>query len=283
MIEFRLYNLTNSDLDHNMVGTRSATLDESTTDGVQTPNNPIELAEAVALPPTDMSEATRTFIELNFKGVIEKLDQNAATIAMLTGRVADAEKQITELQVDKTNLEIKVEKMSGQLDIKIDDIEQYQRRQNIRIENVKYNKDDTEEQLFDSVKLALSEVDVNIEPKDVIRFHRSAAPKRNKDGNMCAQVLLKFSHWTQRRAAHGANKKARERKVAVRIHHDLTRRRYALLSRARRMIDQHLPNRRATFCYADMNSNLLIRSGANTHPFNNEVELDDIIMKLENE
>ena len=265
-----------------MVNTR-ANLSESHQVGEHEDNDNIIIDNTAILPPADISEPTRVFLEKHFKEVVQKLSDNAKTIADLTGRLGEAEKQINELQVDKTHLQIKVEQLSDQFSVKVDDLEQYQRRQNIRIENIKSKPGETEEQLFEDIKSALGEVGVNIEPRDVIRFHRSAAPRRNKNGDMCAQVLLKLSHWSVRRTAHFANKKARENRLSVRIHHDLTRRRYTLLSKARRLLDQHLPNERSTFCYADMNSNLLVRRGENTHPFNTESELDTLITRLSNE
>ena len=54
---------------------------------------------------------------------------------------------------------------------------------------------------------------------------------------MCAQTIVKFARWPHRRQAHYVNKKAREAGKSFRIHHDLTKRQYNLLSRARAEIN----------------------------------------------
>ena len=152
-------------------------------------------------------------------------------------------------------------------------------------------------------------MDINLEQKDVIRFHRSAKPKLNRSKKLVAQTIVKFSNWKIRKAAHYANKKARTTGKAFRIHHDLTKRRYNLLAHARQQIEarftdhnrqrggpntagQDQPNetiennessgnqRDKIFAFADVNSNLLVRFCQETFPFNDERELEDILEQI---
>ena len=175
------------------------------------------------------------------------------------------------------------------LKIEIDDLQQYSRRRSVRIEGLEYKPGETEDDLFTTIQTSLKEVDIAIEPCDVIRFHRSTKPKKNRDGVMCAQTLVKFARWQPRKLAHYGNKKARVGGKKFRIHHDLTKRRYDLLKRARAQIEIRCAaiNRRTTepspdhrdkvFAYADVNSNLLFRSGVDSFPFNTERDIDDIL------
>ena len=103
---------------------------------------------------------------------------------------------------------------------------------------------------------------------------------------MIAQTLVKLRSWDIREALHYANKTAREKKVKIRVHHDLTKRRYGLLSRARALVDNkmkslytkeqldNLPKEEQVFAFANINCELRIRARGSVHNFADDDELD---------
>ena len=139
----------------------------------------------------------------------------------------------------------------------LDDLEQYGRRTSGRIENIPYEKGESESALKEKVVDVLSKAGVKVKEDTISRFHRSSAPRSIKvkvkrtdggeDGDengvdsgddseveytnvVVAQTIVRFRHWEPRRQAHLGRKNARDHGYAIR--HDLTKRRYGLLTNA---------------------------------------------------
>ena len=202
-----------------------------------------------------------------------KVLENEKKIAELSEKlgVSKAESSTLRQRIDDSN-------------VQHDDLENYGRRMNIRIEGIEYEKEETEPQLFDKIKKCLQEVEINVEKRDIIRFHRSAAPVR-RQGRLVAQTIVKLAGWEHRRKAHYANKQARQQNKSFRIHNDLTRRRFDLLSHARERLStlyaNAAPNVTVPFAYADVNSNLKLRRGAEVWDFNTRGDLNNALHELE--
>ena len=237
-------------------------------------------------------------ISENTKQYLEHLINNStltmtAHITQLEDKIISLQTEVASLKTENNQMRFKQQTLENSLtDMRRaydklatshDDLENYGRRLNVRVEGVPARKDETEQQLFSALQTQLGEVGVDITETDVVRFHRSAKPRMNKSDVLCQQVIVKFARWGHRRAAQSINKKSREKKLPIRVHNDLTKRRFTLLSRARREIDQRLPNQTRddnVFAYPDTNSNLIIRKGRLTYPFNTDDELDTIMNDL---
>jgi len=216
---------------------------------------------------TDISPSTKLYLDSLFNGLIAKfnagLRERDLKIESLEKRNADLE-----MRCERTKYEVKAAK------IELDNLQQYQRRRNVRIEGIEKAEGETEEKLFESIQKTLKEVDVVVEEKDIVRFHRSAAPKINKETKkMCQQVIVQFSHWKPRKQCHFANRKARDAGKSFRINHDLTRKRYNMLNDVRAEITRR-------FAYADMNCNLMIRRGDESFRFEGKNDVDPILNQL---
>ena len=241
----------------------------------------------------EISEGTKAFlvqlIEASTRKLSEQLAASNAKVDVLTADVIDSRNQVKELsaRLDRAKYEIRA------MRIELDDLQQYGRRRSIRIEGLEYKNGETEDELFTKIKTSLAEVSVPIEKSDVIRFHRSSKPKVNRDKVLCAQTIVKFGRWAPRKQAHYANKRARTSGKSFRIHHDLTKRRYELLKKARSLIDVRFAalnkrpdgeagenHRDQVLAFADINSNLLVRYGEDTFPFNKERDLEDIFDEI---
>ena len=156
---------------------------------------------------------------------------------------------------------------------------------NVRIEGIEHQRDETQEQLFEKVKACLAEVDIPITKNDIVRFHRSGPPVR-KEGKTTAQTMVKFARWDQRSRAHYANKAARLGGKSFRIHNDLTKRRFVLLTKACEQLAARFPTNRAdnaappVFAYTDVNSNMKVRRGDRVFEMNTNEDLTEIIRQL---
>ena len=218
----------------------------------------------------DLSANAKKFITdlINEKtDVIRKaLGESEAKVIKLTRELAESRNEVRSLRNDFER---------SQVDL--DSLEQYGRRMSVRIEGIQYVEGESEKDLFKSIKDDLKEVGVTINPTDIVRFHRSSKPKRNDDGIMVAQCILKFSKWDARRRMKDVNKKARDENKSIRTHNDLTKRRYALLRSARDKVKRKVGRSSEVFAFSDINSNLKIRANGTFHDFNTEAQLDIIV------
>ena len=112
----------------------------------------------------------------------------------------------------------------------------------------------------------------------VCTLHRSSPPRTNDDGVVVAQTIVKFRHWDPRRKSHLGREDARKKGFAIR--HDLTKRRYGLLKKARDIIKQQFAECDEVYAYADINCNLVIRRGAKAFHFNNDMELTHALSQI---
>ena len=131
--------------------------------------------------------------------------------------------------------------------------EQYRRRTCIRITNIPCEEKETSEEVLKKVKkLIKEEAEVYIPEENIDRVHR-VGPKKNKN----QAIIVKFStfrHWT---LFYRARKKL---KNGVKLHIDLTKKRFNLLLDAQSFIQG---KENVKYVYADINCNLKIRFSDN--------------------
>ena len=154
-----------------------------------------------------------------------RLEEKDEIIAALNTRVESLAGQLVEAE---TEAKSKHENLA----IAQDDTEQYGRRMNIRIENIEYKMDETEEELKEKIEEVLTKVGVDVEESMLVRWHRSGRAHVNDDGIRVAQTILKFRSWKPRKQAHAWRKYAKELDLPFIIRPDLTKRRYNLLREA---------------------------------------------------
>jgi len=174
-------------------------------------------------------------------------------------------------------------------DIAIDDIEQYGRRMNIRLEGISFQEGETNDDLETKVVTELAKVGVSIETRDIIRLHRSSKAKQ-KNGSTTRQCIMKLANWRAQERFAGFNKKARqmestEEVKCIRVNNDLTKRRLTLLDSARNQISshlsktfsedelKHLSDSQNVFAYSNINSELRMRVRGKVIKFNTLPEL----------
>ena len=138
------------------------------------------------------------------------ISAQSAEIASLNRRLNEKDERIQAL-----------ENKNDALELKNDALEQYGRRFGIRVENVPLPVKEDDDALFASLQEIFAENDIEIEAKDVARFHRTAKPRDN-NGIKVQQCIVKFTHWSVRQQFLGYNKRAREAGRDSRVNNDLT-------------------------------------------------------------
>jgi len=208
----------------------------------------------------------------------------------LLGQVDELKATIVKLTQENTPLRERI----IQHDIALDDLEQYGRRMAIRIEGIAWKEEETNVELETTVVKELGKHGVVLEPRDIIRLHRSSKPKE-KDGVVTKQTIVKLARWRTREKFAGFNRRVRAAEQATgtagpRVNNDLTKRRLMLLGEARAQIKSRLlrtfteeqikkglKDNENVFAYANINSDLRIRARGRVLSFNSIPELDAAI------
>ena len=72
----------------------------------------------------------------------------------------------------------------------------------MRLEGLKYTREETNAQLKTQVVTALNNMQANIAAADIYRLHRSSIPHKDRDtGELVAQTIIWFSSWDARQRA----------------------------------------------------------------------------------
>ena len=207
---------------------------------------------------------------LIIKAKDEKIDE-------LVGKI-----QITEdkfVKVVQDNVALKSENLGlrneiQNVGVRVDDLQQYDRKECLRIEGLPYVKDETKEQLLDTIIKSFQNKGARIAKSDVYRLHRSGKPIKNKRGLLVQQVIVRFQTWDARQMAFNTryNNDSGRKTDGV---FDLTRRRLDLLKSAKYQLLDH-PN-----CHVYANSECLLifkdRKNNEKHSFNTSEELERLL------
>ena len=227
---------------------------------------------------TALGEEIKQYLEMLMERQTEKL----------LGRMAALERKLLEKDtiIDKLGgqlavvkqVNVKYKETIENLQVSVDDLQQYERRYAVRIENIPYVKGESEDDLEEKICEVLDIAGVDVRNDTISRFHRSSAPRQNDDGTVVAQAIVKFRHWAPRLQSHLGRNSAFEKGYVIK--HDLTKRRYGLLKKARDLIKGRFDVRDKVYAYADVNCNLTLRRGAAVYRFNTEAELDQAMAQL---
>ena len=210
--------------------------------------------------------------------LIEEIRNSMVTNARfdeLIKRMDEKDEKIKELE-DKIKV---LEKQNELFERRLDDVESYGRRQNLRIIGIPpppTGTRETPEQVEEKVKEVIAGLNVPINVDQVIdRAHRVGRKMTNeRTGEVYQPVIVRFISWRARTAVY----RKREKRGAVRIYTDLTKRRLQL----KRLADEKVrDNEKVQYAFADVNNNIGLRlEGDSIKFFNSEEELDRILASL---
>ena len=203
------------------------------------------------------TEAKLAACEQIIKANDRRISAQDLLISAQQAKLTDIEKRLTtETEVNKTYRNL-CKKLEGE----IDGLEQYGRRYCARVFNIKHKENESEEELFTTLKNELKKVDYNLQRGDLVNFHRLGKVKKSEGKPDTQQVILKFQKWAPRKALYGINKKARRpgSKTSMRVHNDLTRRRLDTLEATKKRISLTFGESDEIYAYSDINSNIRVR------------------------
>ena len=172
----------------------------------------------------------------------EKVATNEETIARLDERVSLLEGKIEYLETQ--------DKLKAR---KLDDLEQYGRRECLRFNGFQTKPNESSENCAKMVKQYIrNTLKVEVDDNDFNRIHRIGQKYRRDDGKECQQVVVKFKGFIPRTKVY----RARKHKSDISIQLDLTKRRYDLLKEARTRIKDVDS---VEYAFADINCSLGLR------------------------
>ena len=165
-----------------------------------------------------------------------------------------------------------------QLEIKIDDNEQYTRKDSLRIEGIDITDGETHQALGTKIVQSLNKLGAKVSLTDFHRYHRSGGRRTLADGRVVAQSIVRFNNWPARTRALKASLDGKREERVLRqqfVRVDITKRRLALLKDAQNALRNH------PVAHAFANSECILkvknRSDAREYAFNSHAELSGIL------
>ena len=197
----------------------------------------------------------------------EQVQKFIDLIAAKDAKILELERRITSLEESKDLVERK-----------LDDLESYGRRQNLRIVGIPVpgGAKETADDVNNAVKTELDKLKIpnfNFN-RDVVRAHRVGKKSKDKNGRVIHPVIVRFSSWKSRTLAY----RKREKRGEVSYYPDLTKRRLELKKKAEEKVKG---NKNISYVFADVNNNIGLKLENGRLAFFNSVhELDRIIEQL---
>lgn len=178
--------------------------------------------------------------------ISEQLDDDDSDLARLRKRV------------DRLEGELESQKLFNRLLMRrVDDVEQYSRKQNLVFDGLNVKKGDGDEKIRGLVLAEIKRLKLDIREEEVVRAHRTGRPFVDRNGRSHVPVICRFASWRPRNVVWDARHDSR-----LYVKPDLTARRANLLQDARERISESdsLASTLCDYAYADRNCQLSIRT-----------------------
>ena len=234
----------------------------------------VEISEGVKkylgeLLQTHNSELKRDIENLQLKldvknKLIEELNYKVIDVVQRNVQLAD------ELKLARENCEEK-----------IDNLEQYTRKDSLRIEGIDYADDETPQALGTKIVKALKSIGAKVSVGDFHRYHRSGPSRTLSDGRTVSQTIVRFNNWAARKSSIEASQKGTRAERQSRHQHvkvDITKRRLALLKKAQSALRDHP----IAHAYANNECALKVKNRRDKREFsfNNDATLTEMLANL---
>ena len=199
----------------------------------------------------------------------DKFDELFKLLGEKDDKIAELEDRVKELE-NQANL----------YERRLDDLESYGRRQNLRIVGIPppaNGRKESADEVLEKVKDAIVALDVpNINVDEVIdRAHRVGKKYRREGSNdEIHPIIVRFTSWRSRTAVY----RKRQKQGATRFYTDLTKRRLDL----KKLADARTKdNEKVKFAFADVNNNIGLRLADDRMVyFNSKEELEATLTSL---
>ena len=217
-------------------------------------------------------------IELATTPLVDRIDTLENQLDLCESTITEKIELATKPMIDRiVTLENKLalyEAHMQELEVLIDNSEQYSRRSCLRIYGVQAPDAGTRESPSDYMKIVqeiFKEMQVTIPESEIDRTHR-VGQKKQVNGKTDQGIIVKFKSWNSRVAAYQGRKKLSKGKSVLLA---LTARRAKLLSKAKEMT-KNLSE--IEFAFADLNCRLGLKTKSGEFKFfNTEEELLDLV------
>ena len=223
----------------------------------------VNLAEIVRSTADELKAELKAEFRDTIANLTSMIDQLKQSIDLKNDHISDLEQRITKVVQQNVKLSSEVSVMQRHIEdvveVRIDDLEQYSRKNCLRIEGIKHDRAETNESLTTKVVDELNRYGAKISKDDIFRLHRIGRERTRLNGKRIArQTIVRFRNWGARSRAFstkfcGTDDERKLRPAFVLL--DLTRRRLTLLKRARAALDKH----NVAHAYADGECRLLIK------------------------
>ena len=160
-------------------------------------------------------------------------EENAGLLRnVIIGPLMQEIQRLTEVIEQKDETITSLQHTVDELTFKVDDLEQYTRRNSVRISGIPEAKNESCE--TEMLKLAndVLQLDPPLEPRDIDRTHRVG--RQPEDPSKPRAIILKLATYRQRRRIMDARNKLKDHTPKIYINEDLTRLRTNLCFHARR-------------------------------------------------
>ena len=232
--------------------------------------------------PRQAASTTRAMDEETIKGIIEKAIQDLITKDDMQNLIVSLEEKMENVLVAKIDeikkpLEDKIQTLESKLsvyeahmqdlEVKIDDNEQYSRRSCLRITGIPLpeNGKESPQECTKKVIDVFAELEVNISEDDIDRAHRVGKKTTDDDGIEGQAMIVKLYSWKDRVSVYRARKKLEDKRIFT----DLTYRRAKLLKLAQTLVKS---NPDFEFAFADINCRLGVKGTDDKFQFFNTKE-----------
>ena len=232
--------------------------------------------------PRQAASTARSMDEETIKGIIEKAIQDLTTKDDMQKLIVRLEEKLERLLVEKIDeikkpLEDKIQGLESKLsvyeahmqdlEVKIDDNEQYSRRSSLRITGIPLpqNEKESSEECTKKVMDVFAELEVDISEDGIDRAHRVGKKTTDGDGIEGQAMIVKLNSWKDRVAVYRERKKLKDKRIYV----DLTFRRAKLLKLAQTLVKT---NPVFDFAFADINCRLGVKGTDDRFQFFNTKE-----------
>ena len=223
--------------------------------------------------------------ELRDEFLKAKYDFEKRVKDMETSHILELKKRdikIEKLQTRNCSLEQRVAVIEcelKELEVRIDDNEQYSRRQSLKLDGIpkKYNENSGD--VLQTVYDEIDRLELEIDKWDVDRCHGNGPVHINDNHERQQTTLVKFTSWYARNKFYQARKLS-----SYYVKPDLTKRRENVFSYARDQLrNRNYVSNHIKYVFVDPNCNLMActRTGR-FMKFNTEGEFDDIVLFMNN-
>ena len=161
---------------------------------------------------------------------------------------------------------------------KIDQNEQYSRKQNIIVDGMKISRMDSDDNIRNMILAEINRLNLDIQDFEVVRAHRTGRSFVDKQGKRHTPVIVRFLSWRSRDLVYQARKDSN-----LFFKADLTEDRNNLLEEVKDLIDEEgsVANELLEYAFADRNCNLKIKSKDQRYKsFNSMSEFQNLLVYL---